>query len=125
MNYFKQQLRWKKSWFRETTIAGRRMYREHPLAAFAYYAGVVLTLLSPVLIIHSLIYIPLVYSADPFQYIAGLILAYLFLGLVCVFLTGTPYWLYGLSFAFLYICVLSWQNYYAMLTVNDTSWGTR
>ncbi len=125
MGYFKQQHRWKKSWFRETTVASRRMFKEHPFAAFSYYAGVVLTLLSPVLILHSFIYLPLVSAASPLQYVGGLILAYLFLGLVCLFLTGTRYWVYGLSFAFLYICILSWQNYYAMFTVNDTAWGTR
>ena len=125
MKYFKQQLRWKKSWARETLVASRLMYKEHPIAAISYYTGVVLTLLSPFLMIHSLIYMPLVFATNPLQYLGGLVLAYLFLGLVCLFLTGTPYWLYGLSFAFLYISVLSWQNYYAMLTVNKTAWGTR
>ena len=33
--------------------------------------------------------------------------------------------LHGLGFAALYIGVLCWQNYYAMLTVNRTHWGTR
>jgi hypothetical protein len=28
-------------------------------------------------------------------------------------------------FALLYISVLAWQNYYAMLTVNRNYWGTR
>jgi hyaluronan synthase len=125
MSYFKQQLRWKKSWARETLVAARFMYKEHPIAAISYYTGVTLTLLSPFLLIHSLIYLPLVASTNPFPYLSGLLLAYFFLGLICLFLTGTPYWAYGMSFAFLYICVLSWQNYYAMLTVNKTKWGTR
>ena len=36
--FVKQQLRWKKSWVRETTIAVRHMYKEHPAVAIAYYS---------------------------------------------------------------------------------------
>lgn len=123
--YFKQQLRWKKSWSRETLVASRILCREHPVAALSYYAGVVLTILSPIVLIHSMLYLPISMGMHPFHYLGGLLLSHLLLGVVCFYYTRSRYWYYGLSFACLYIGVLSWQNYYAMFTINRTSWGTR
>jgi hyaluronan synthase len=34
-------------------------------------------------------------------------------------------WLFGILFVFFYLCFLVWQTYYAILTSNRTSWGTR
>ena len=125
VKYFKQQLRWKKSWSRETFIASRLMAKEHPIAAISYYAGVVLTLVSPLIAFHAMVYLPIVSGVHPLQYVGGLLLSYLLLGLICFFLTRTRYWFYGMGFALMYIGLLSWQNYYAMFTINKTAWGTR
>ncbi|HEX4047710.1 MAG TPA: glycosyltransferase, partial [Elusimicrobiota bacterium] len=43
--FFKQQLRWKKSWMRELPYTVRTMCAEHPVAAFSYAAGAIVTLL--------------------------------------------------------------------------------
>jgi hyaluronan synthase len=32
---------------------------------------------------------------------------------------------FGILFVFFYLCFLVWQTYYAILTSNRTSWGTR
>ena len=125
VKYFKQQLRWKKSWSRETFIASRLMAKEHPIAAISYYAGVVLTLVSPLIAFHAMVYLPIISGVHPLQYVGGLLLSYLLLGLICFFLTRTRYWFYGMGFALMYIGLLSWQNYYAMFTINKTAWGTR
>jgi hyaluronan synthase len=123
--FFRQQLRWKKSWSRETLAASKILYRKHPVAAVSYYAGVIMTLISPLIVLRALVYMPLVASATPIPYLGGLLLVYLFFCLLFRFYTGSRYWLYGIGFAALYIGVLCWQNYYAMLTVNRTHWGTR
>ncbi len=123
--FFRQQLRWKKSWSRETLAASKILYRKHPVAAASYYAGVIMTLISPLIVLRALVYMPLVASATPIPYLGGLLLVYLFFCLLFRFYTGSRYWLYGIGFAALYIGVLCWQNYYAMLTVNKTHWGTR
>lgn len=125
MKFFKQQLRWKKSWTRETLVATRFMYKEHPLAALAYYLGVALTLISPWVVVNSTVFAPLLRDGSAWHYLGGLVLTYLFLCMVCLYHTRTRYWAYGLTFAVLYIGVLAWQNYYAMITVNKTKWGTR
>ena len=57
--------------------------------------------------------------------VAGLFLVYAFFCLLCLYYTRSRYWYYGLAFAFLYILVLSFQNYYALATVRRNHWGTR
>src|SRR5688572_7373096 len=116
--FLRQQLRWKKSWARETTIAARRMWRKHPIAALSYYVNVLITVASPIIAMKALLALPTAAgSLAFFPYIFGLVLMYLLFGLVYRYYTQKPGWYYGVAFAFLYIGVLAFQNYYAMLTV--------
>jgi hyaluronan synthase len=123
--FFRQQLRWKKSWTRESLIAAKLLWRKHPIAAVSYYASVFLTVLSPIVVVNGLLYAPMTTSASCLPYLGGLLLSYFLMSLICFYHTQTRYWYYGIMFAFLYVGVLAWQNYYAMLTVNRTYWGTR
>jgi len=123
--FFRQQLRWKKSWTRETWVAAQILYRKHPAAALSYYAGVIMTLISPLIVLRALVIMPVFASASAIPYLTGLVLVYLFFCLIFRFHTASRYWLYGLAFAGLYIGVLCWQNYYAIATVRRTHWGTR
>jgi hyaluronan synthase len=124
--FFRQQLRWKKSWVRETTIAARFMWKKHPFVAISYYLGVIITLMSPFVALRALFYLPVLFgSASFFPYIAGLLLVYGFFGLIYQYFAPSPRWYYGLAFAMLYVSILSFQNYYAILTVRRNHWGTR
>ena len=123
--FFRQQLRWKKSWSRETLIACGMMYRKHPVAAIGFYLGAMLTLLAPLVVLRALIYGPLVLHVSCLPYMAGLGLMY---GLLCLLYCAhsqSSTWPFGLLFAAYYMLVGCWQNYYAILTVNKTHWGTR
>lgn len=123
--FFRQQLRWKKSWTRETWVAAQILYRKHPIAALSYYASVFMTLISPLIVLRALVIMPLIASATVLPYLTGLALIYLFFCLVFRYYTESRYWVYGLAFAALYVLVLCWQNYYAIATVRRTHWGTR
>ena len=123
--FFKQQLRWKKSWMRELPYALRTMCSEHPVAAFSYAASAIITLLSPLVLFYSLVYLPVYAGAQPLYYILGFLASYVCLSLVCYYQTGTPVWFYGPVSGAVYMCVMVWQNYYAILTINKTAWGTR
>lgn len=124
--FFRQQLRWKKSWVRESTIAPRFMYREHPIAAISYYLSIVVTLVSPIVLLRALFYSPLALQSVAFApYMAGLVLVFLFLGLLYRYHTQSSHWYYGVAFAILYAGFFSLQTYYAVLTVRQNHWGTR
>jgi len=124
--FFRQQLRWKKSWVRETTIASRFMFRENAFAAISYYVGVIVTLVSPLVVLRAFIYSPLFLSSHAYlPYLAGLFLVFLLLGLIYYYHTQSRYWYYGLVFAVVYSWFFSLQTYYALLTVRKNHWGTR
>lgn len=123
--FFKQQLRWKKSWTRETWVAAQILYRKHPIAALSFYTSIIMTLISPLIVLRALVIMPLLASATAIPYLVGLVLVYSFFCLVFRYHTQSRYWPYGLAFAALYIGVLCWQNYYAIATVRQTHWGTR
>lgn len=123
--YFRQQLRWKKSWSRETLTAVRLMWRKQPMAAASYYAGVLLTLCAPFMVIRNVIVLPLTYSISMVPYLAGLAAIYLFFCCLYFYHSPSEEWSYGIIFAGVYVAVLCWQNYYAMATISRTHWGTR
>jgi len=124
--FFRQQLRWKKSFVRETTIAVRRMWRKHPVAAVSYYMGVLITMVSPLIAARALWEAPRLAGAYAFTtYAFGLMLMYLLFGLLHHYYARAKGWHYGIAFALLYIFVLSFQNYYAVLTARRNHWGTR
>ncbi len=123
--FFTQQLRWKKSWARETTIAARIMIHKHPLAALFYYIGVLVTLLSPFVFLTAMLYNPIVLGQSFLPYLLGVLMVYLFLCIVYLHNTGASHWYYGLLFAVCYMGILCWQTFYAIGTMNKNHWGTR
>jgi hyaluronan synthase len=123
--FFKQQLRWKKSWARETVIASKFMWRMHPAAAIPYYSSIILTLMSPIVAVHALVYLPIFMSVSSLSYLAGLGLINIFMSTIYYYFTRSRYWYYSLGFGVLYIGFLSWQTYYAIFTVRRNHWGTR
>jgi len=123
--FFRQQLRWKKSWIRESLLASTFMWKRHPLAAFYFYLGVVFPLVSPAVVFVALV-LPLVgLGAFSYLYIYGTFLMALLYGLVYLVRHKTAMWFYGLAFSLFYMVVLVWQTYYALATVRRNHWGTR
>ena len=124
--FLKQQLRWKKSWVRESLSTCGQMWKEHPLAAIFYYMSVVITLTSPLAVIRAFIYSPWHLGTVAFgPYVAGLALVFLLLGVLYYYHTQSRFWYYGLVFAAVYSWIFSLQTYYAIITVRKNHWGTR
>jgi hyaluronan synthase len=123
--FFKQQLRWKKSWVRETFIASGFMWRRHPVAAFFYYLGGIFPVISPIVAFNALV-LPLISPRHvSFLYIYGALLMATLYGLYYLWQHRNWLWVYGIVFSFFYMFVLVWQTYYALLTVRRNHWGTR
>lgn len=123
--FFKQQLRWKKSWFRETLLASSFMWRKNPLMSLSFYSSFVLPLISPFVAFFSLVYFPLVFNRPFYIYIAGALLVSFVYAMFYRMERPGKIWKYGVYFCFFYMAVLAWQTYYAIVTVNRTGWGTR
>ena len=64
--FLKQQMRWKRSWLRESLIAGSFMWKKEPFAAISFYMGLLVPIIAPVIVCYNLLYIifpsPIAYS---------------------------------------------------------------
>ena len=126
--FLRQQLRWKRSWTRESLIIGRFIWRRSLLASPWAYLGIVLPLLAPIVAVRAIVWLPLVGgSGAPFIYLIGIYAMALVYGLYYGLKHGRydTLWVFGVMFVFFYIAFLLWQTYYAILTSRNSSWGTR
>lgn len=126
--FLRQQLRWKRSWTRESLILMTFVWRKHPLAALLAYLGVLISLVAPVVAIRALVWLPATgQTGIPLVYVAGIYAMALAYGLYYVVRTPRydPVWIYGVVFCFFYLAFLLWQTYWAILTARSSDWGTR
>jgi hyaluronan synthase len=119
-----QQLRWKKSWLRESLHVARFFWRKHPVAAALTYMGVLFPWVAPFVIVHSLFWRSFD-SGSPLFYLMGAYVMALLYSLFYAISRRSPLWWHGLTFVGMYISFLVWQTYYALFTLRNTSWGTR
>jgi hyaluronan synthase len=126
--FMTQQLRWKRSWTRESLIIGRFIWRKHPLASLATYTGIVLPLVAPLIAVRTALVLPLLHGAGPpLVYLGGIYAMALAYGLYYV-ATRPRYdglWVFGIAFCLFYLCFMLWQTYWAILTARTAKWGTR
>ena len=126
--FLRQQLRWKRSWTRESLIVGRFIWRRSPAASVWAYLGIVLPLVAPLVAVRALFWQPLVAGAGaPFVYLIGIYAMALVYGLYYGLRHGRydTLWVFGVLFVFFYLAFLLWQTWYAILTSRNSSWGTR
>lgn len=125
MKYAHQQVRWKRSWIREMVIAGKFMWRKHPVAAISWYAMMILPLLAPLVMLQALFLAPFATGQPSYFYMGGVLVVTLLWTLYYLEKTGRPHWWAGFIFTLTYVFFFSWQGYYALATVRKTTWGTR
>lgn len=123
--FFRQQLRWKKSWIRETLLGCRFMWRRHPLAAFFFYMGAIVPVIAPLVVSNALVLPFFTDTAFSYIFIYGVGLMAALFSLVYLVVFRDKIWIHGVSFSLLYMFVLVWQTYYAIFTVRNNAWGTR
>ncbi|MBP2644035.1 MAG: Hyaluronan synthase [Firmicutes bacterium] len=123
--FLKQQMRWKRSWLRESLIAARFMWKKEPFMSLSFYMGMLVPLVAPAIVIYNLIYIPLMHRVFPFTFILGIFLMALLMSMAQLFLRKSSTWVYGLWFCLYYEAVLLWQMPIAWVTFWKTTWGTR
>lgn len=126
--FIRQQIRWKKSWFRVFFFNVPFYYKDRNLFAAAfYYLQMIWSFVSPVVAIRSLVYLPLQgHFFDALVYVSGLT----FVGLLFAaeFKMRNPdsgnMWAYRLLWSWMGF-FLSSLEYYSLLTIRDKSWLTR
>lgn len=122
--FFKQQLRWKKSWTREGPRMLSHLWRTHPLAFPSAVAATVTGIISPAVVLLHVVIAPAHLGIAPVIYLLGLWLLAMAYGLLHRALVKSDLWLYAVVGTFFYIG-LSFQLFWAIVRIRDASWGTR
>ena len=124
--FFRQQLRWKKSWLRESLYVVRTFWRKNPVAAVFTYASIVFPFLAPWVVLHAVL--GRVFGGDSgglWFYLIGTYAMALLYSLHYAFKRHNGLWFHGMTFVALYMTVLVFQTYWGIVTMRDTRWGTR
>ena len=90
--FLKQQMRWKRSWLRESINALRYIWKKEPLAGLFFLMGLFIPVLAPVIVIYNLIYIPIMYRIFPATFLAGLALMSMLISFAYLFLRKSRLW---------------------------------
>ncbi len=123
--FLKQQMRWKRSWLRESLKAGSFMWKKEPLMAFSFYIGLLIPLIAPLIVLYNLVYIPLFLHIFPTTFLIGLLMMAFMMSFAQLLLKKSGLWIYGLYFCLYYEAILLWQMPWAWFTFWVSSWGTR
>lgn len=123
--FLKQQMRWKRSWLRESLLAGKFMWKKEPFAVLTFYIGLLVPILAPIVVTYNLFYVPLVHRVFPKTFIVGILLMAFLMSVAQLFLRKSTTWLFGMVFCLFYEAVLLWQMPVAWFTFWKSTWGTR
>lgn len=123
--FLKQQMRWKRSWLRESIIAGSFMWKKEPFMAVFFYMGLIVPVAAPIVVFYNLFYVPIMHRVFPLAFLMGLFMMAMLMSVVQLFLKKSSTWLFGLVFCLFYEAVLLWQMPIAWFTFWKSTWGTR
>lgn len=123
--FLKQQMRWKRSWLRESLIAAKFMWKKEPFAAISFYIGLIVPVAAPIVVLYNLGHVPVVSRIVPVTFLTGLFLMSFLMSAAQLFLRKSSTWLYGFIFCLYYELILLWQMPIAWVTFWKSTWGTR
>ena len=114
--FLKQQMRWKRSWLRESLIAAHFMWKKEPFMALSFYMGLVVPLAAPLVVLYNLLWVPIMHRVFPTTFLVGMLLMSFMMSFAQLLLRRSSTWVYGLWFCVYYEFVLLWQMPVAWVT---------
>lgn len=123
--FLKQQMRWKRSWLRESIIASKFMWKKEPFSAVFFYMGLFVPIFAPIIVAYNLMYVPIVHGVFPRTFLVGMLMMALMMSFAQLFFRKSTTWLFGIYFVLYYEAVLLWQMPFAWVTFWKSTWGTR
>lgn len=123
--FLKQQMRWKRSWLRESLIAARYIWKKEPFMSLSFYMGLMVPIAAPIIVLYNLIYVPIMHRVFPVTFMVGMLLMALLMSSAQLFLRRSTTWIFGMWFCLYYEAVLLWQMPVAWVTFWKSTWGTR
>ena len=123
--FLRQQMRWKRSWLRESLIASRFRWKKEPFMSLGFYMGVLVPIAAPIIVLYNLFYVPIMYRVYPTSFLIGMLMMALLMSMAQLLIRRSTTWLYAMWFCIYYEAVLLWQMPVAWVTFWKTTWGTR
>ena len=125
--FFKQQIRWKRGWFRGNLQALTFMWKKHPLGSLLYYLHTILAYLTPV-VISRMLFLPVIEGKllSPTLYVVGLLYVGVLYALYYAVREPRGTWPYRMLFQVTYnLFVSPFLSLFAWVTIRRESWMTR
>ena len=123
--FLRQQMRWKRSWLRESLIASRYMWKKEPFMSLGFYMGVLVPIAAPIIVLYNFFYVPIMHRVFPTSFLIGMMMMALLMSMAQLLIRRSTTWVYALWFCIYYEAVLLWQMPVAWVTFWKTTWGTR
>ncbi|WP_078431947.1 glycosyltransferase [Metabacillus halosaccharovorans] len=123
--FLKQQMRWKRSWLRESLRALTFIFKKEPFMMVFFLIGLVVPIAAPIVVIYNLLYVPLVHGIFPTTFIVGLLLMAFMMSFAHLLFRKSKLWFFGVIFVLFYEFILLWQMPVAWFTFWKSTWGTR
>jgi len=121
----RQQIRWKKSFVRNTFFTGRYYWRRPLLPAAAYYLHVGFVLCGPLVAFRHLVYVPLHGNPNSaLLYLVGILLVGSMFGVAHWRVEpDAKHWMLRPLMSVLSTLLLSWLLFYSLLTIRKMRWA--
>lgn len=123
--FLSQQMRWKRSWLRESLRAFTFLWKKEPFMFLFFIIGLIVPIAAPIVVVYNLIVVPFMYGIFPRTFLIGLLLMAMLLSLAHLFFRRSTLWSFGFIFVLFYEFVLLWQMPVAWFTFWKSTWGTR
>ncbi len=123
-SFFRQQLRWKKSWFRESLLLLAHSWRTRPFAFPFLVIATIVGVLGPMILVTSLVISPAARAELPLDYLFGFVIVSAAYGAYHRLHRADRQWAWAIVGTGFYLA-FSAQIFWAIARVRDGRWGTR
>ncbi|MCT6923226.1 MULTISPECIES: glycosyltransferase [Bacillales] len=124
-SFLSQQMRWKRSWLRESLRAFTFMWKKEPFMFLFFIVGLIVPIAAPIVVVYNLLWVPIAHGIFPTTFIVGLLLMAMLMSLAHLYFRKSKLWAFGFIFVLFYEFVLLWQMPVAWVTFWKSTWGTR
>ena len=121
--FLKQQIRWKKSWLRETYLISKFMFRKSSFLSFEIFISTFITFFS----VFARVGLIVALIINPFYILPAMVLLAIMSTLHSLYIlfNKKEYFFYSVAYGFIHAFVIYWTLVVAIVTFRDIRWGTR
>lgn len=122
--FWQQQVRWTKSYLRETYIEGKFIWKR-PWIALIVYIGAFMTFSTFIVAIYTVYLLSFLFNTIPLTYVVGILFISLMYAVDYRMNNKDNLWVFYPLWIAVYLAVLVWKLPAAILTIKDNAWKTR